>query len=112
MKDIDPDGMVKTHPMTAKALQDENFAKIAHDDVENLKGLEDSFSVIGRTPSSKPLSFDQQRALTVGSAAFAFGLIGAIWGLRKRSKSIATMLKTPATQCATDHATFRPHEEM
>lgn len=68
VKDLDPEGMVKTHPMTAKALQDENFAKIAHDDIENIKGLEDSFSAIGRTPST---TVDEVLAMTEKQAAYA-----------------------------------------
>jgi len=68
MNDLNPDEMVKTHPMTAKALQNENFAKIAHDDVENIKGLEDSFSSIGKTPSS---TVDEVLAMTEKQAAYA-----------------------------------------
>lgn len=68
MNDLNPDEMVKTHPMTAKALQDENFAKIAHDDVENIKNLEDSFSRIGKTPSS---TVDEVLAMTEKQAAYA-----------------------------------------
>lgn len=71
MNDLNPDELVKTHPMTAKALQNENFAKIAHDDVENLKGLEDSFSTIGKTSSS---TVDEILAMTEKQAAYA-GLI-------------------------------------
>lgn len=71
MNDLNPDELVKTHPMTAKALQNEDFAKIAHDDVENLKGLEDSFSTIGKTSSS---TIDEVLAMTEKQAAYA-GLI-------------------------------------
>jgi hypothetical protein len=55
MKDIDPDSMVNTHLMTAKALNDENFVNIAHDDLENPKEIEDVFSAIGKPQADFPL---------------------------------------------------------
>ena len=72
-------GTIDTNPDTAGALKDETF-----DDLDNLKGLEDSFSFIGAESKHKPLSFEEQRPFMVGSSALVFGLIGAIWGLRRK----------------------------
>lgn len=52
LEDIAPEDLVKTHPMTAGALKNPDFAKIAHDDVQNLKGLEDAYSSLGTAKSS------------------------------------------------------------
>lgn len=77
MNDLNPDEMVKTHPMTAKALQDENFAKIAHDDVENIKNLEDSFSVIGKRKTSFEAIKAGYSSVGVGMGAIAESLLRA-----------------------------------
>lgn len=84
MKDIDPDGLVKSHPMTAKALTDEQFAKIAHDDVENLKGLEDAYSIIGRRQQS---TIEKYARSTVAGLGTSIGM--GIQGLGNYGKTVS-----------------------
>lgn len=74
--DIAPDDLIKSHPMTAQGLSDEQFAKIAHDDVENLKNLEDAFSVVGKTKSStidELLANTEKQAALAGYLMLAYG---------------------------------------
>lgn len=88
MNDLKPDELVKTHPMTAKALQDENFAKIAHDDVENIKALEDAFNVIGKDNQSTAEKYGRA---TVSGAGIGVGM--SVQGLGSTAGAVSDSLK-------------------
>ncbi|HRK98662.1 MAG TPA: hypothetical protein PLE43_09340 [Alphaproteobacteria bacterium] len=73
MNDINPDEMAKTHPVTAKTLQDENATN------------NDTYSAIGgNNRQSKEANHQGHEMLKLIRQAFIFGLVGAVLGLRKK----------------------------
>lgn len=73
MSDVNPDEMVKTHPVTAKTLQDENATN------------NDTYSAIGgNNRQSKSANHQGHEMLKLIRQALIFGLLGAVLGLRKK----------------------------
>lgn len=94
--DINPDESIKTHHMTAQEHTDEQFTKIAHDDVESSKNLEDAFSIVGHSKPHKS-AYQIQMAFTLANFVFISGIIGCVRGLRRKAKIV--IIKNSPTHC-------------
>ncbi len=82
MNDLNPDEMVKTHPVSTKALQDEN------------ENNNDTYSGIGgNNRQSKAANHQGRETLKMVTQTFIFGFAGAIFGLRKKIRKLKTTTK-------------------
>jgi hypothetical protein len=63
--------LVTTHPMTSRALANEKFAGVAHDDIDNIKAFEDALSLIG-----KPRDTLFEKATDAVGALYSAGVQG------------------------------------